>query len=140
MSTPPGSTESIPAWGVGKTGNHGGVFRWGIKRAASKLQAYWNLGPALSRLALRAPLRAGHLSGSDEFLTHPARDLRFAEAAKPMADYHLDLLRVLGVETGAHPPSVVIRPEDGEFAGALTGRPYNCASVKARQKNRHEGW
>ncbi len=74
------------------------------------------MGPALSRLAPRALLRAGHLSGSNEFLTHPARDLRFAEAAKPMADYHLDLLRVLGVETGAHPPSVVIRPEDEEFA------------------------
>ncbi len=56
MSTPPGSTESIPARGVGKTGNHGGALRWGIKRAASKLQARWILGPARSRPAPRAPL------------------------------------------------------------------------------------
>ena len=58
----------------------------------------------------RAPLRAGHSSGTGAFLTHPARDMRFTEAAKPMADYHLDLLRVLGAEPGAHPPSVGIGP------------------------------
>jgi ADP-heptose:LPS heptosyltransferase len=64
----------------------------------------------------RAPLRAGHSSGTGAFLTHPARDLRFTEAARPMADYHLDLLRVLGVEPADHPPSIGIRPEDEAFA------------------------
>ena len=65
---------------------------------------------ASARLAasVGSALRIGYSSGFDAFLAHPVADRRFAEAAMPMADYHLD-------------PAITADPEEETFAEERAG-------------------
>ncbi len=74
-----------------------------------------NFPSARLAASLRSPIRVGYSSGFEAFLTHPVPDRRFREASLSMAEYHLDLLRRVGLEAG-HPRPYVAIGEEGHFA------------------------
>ncbi|MDP6618761.1 MAG: glycosyltransferase family 9 protein [Nitrospinota bacterium] len=100
---------------------------------------------ASARLAasVGSALRIGYSSGFDAFLTHPVADRRFAESAMPMADYHLDLLRRVGLEPGHPPPAIATDPEEETFAeerAKESGSSGNIVGLAPASANSEDEW